>query len=138
MIRQATPNDLPEIQALMEAEPGFWQANWPADVLGRALDAAAGLAFVFVEQGDILGFVCGHDLGFRAYLSELIVARSHRGEGIGAELLCRLESELTARGCRVVVSDVWKDAEPFYKKMGWTRPNVVLVRKPLGVSAGDG
>jgi predicted N-acetyltransferase YhbS len=138
MIRQATPNDLPEIQVLMEAEPGFWQANWPADVLARGLDAAAGLAFVFVEQGDILGFVCGHDLGFRAYLSELIVARSHRGEGIGAQLLRRLESELTARGCRVVVSDAWKDAEPFYRKMGWTRPDVVLVRKQLGVSAGDG
>ena len=54
----------------MKGEPGFWQENWRADTLERALEAAAGLAFVYAAGEDIIGFVCGHDLGFRALCCE--------------------------------------------------------------------
>jgi hypothetical protein len=57
----------------MRSEPGFWQDSWREDVLERGLDASGGLAFVWEEGGQILGFICAHDLRFRAYLSELIV-----------------------------------------------------------------
>ena len=46
----------------MKAEPGFWQEDWRDDVLERGFEAAAGLAFVYVVDGDIIGFICGHDL----------------------------------------------------------------------------
>ena len=55
MIGIATEADVPKIKALMQ------------------------------EEGEILGYPCGHDLGFRAYLSDLIVAKSARNRGIGRQ-----------------------------------------------------
>jgi ribosomal protein S18 acetylase RimI-like enzyme len=131
MIREATRSDIPGIRALMKREPGFWQDTWRADVLERALEAATGLAFVSVEGEEVVGFVCGHDLGFRGYLSELIVAKRGRHQGIGRALVARLEAELASRGCAILVADVWKDARVFYEGMGWSPPDVILLRKKL-------
>jgi ribosomal protein S18 acetylase RimI-like enzyme len=62
--------------------------------------------FVYVVEKEIVGFVCGHDLDFRGYLSELIVAKTCKGKGIGKQLVGHLESALVARGCRVLIADV--------------------------------
>lgn len=134
MIREAKETDIPAIQAMMRAEPEFWQEAWRVDVLDRALEAAAGLAFVSIEGGKVVGFICGHDLGFRAYLSELIVSGPHKHHGIGTQLLDRLESELTFRGCSVLISDVWKNTRGFYEGQGWSSPDVVLLRKKLNIT----
>jgi predicted N-acetyltransferase YhbS len=131
MIRVAEQNDIPAIRAIMKSEPGFWQDSWRADVLERGLAGAAGLAFVCVENGEIIGFVCGHDLGFRAYLSELVVARTRRNRGLGKQLVAHLESELASRGCAILISDVWKDARGFYESLGWSQPDAILLRKKL-------
>ena len=84
-----------------------------------------------MEGAELLGFVCGHDLGFRAYLSELVVAAPGRGRGAGKQLVARLEAELAARGCGTLVADVWKDARGFYESLGWSPPDVVLLRKKI-------
>jgi len=86
---------------------------------------------VWEQGGQILGFVCAHDLGFRGYLSELIVKSSERGRGIGTKLVVKIHQELSARGCAVLVSDVWHDAEGFYKNLEWSEPDVKLLRKKL-------
>ena len=131
MIRSVTKEDIPNIRKLMESEPGFWQESWRYDVLERGLDSAGGLAFVWEETGQILGFVCAHDLGFRGYLSELIVAKSARNRGIGKHLVQQVEQKLAARGCNILISDVWEDSVRFYKLLGWSEPDIMLLRKPL-------
>ncbi|MBI4765049.1 MAG: GNAT family N-acetyltransferase, partial [Deltaproteobacteria bacterium] len=78
--------------------------------------------------GQVLGFVCAHDLGFRAYLSELIVKSSERSHGVGTKLIERVQKELAVLGCAVLISDVWHDAEEFYKSLGWSEPDVKLLR----------
>lgn len=95
----------------MEAEPGFWQPT------------------------SVAGFACAHDLGFRAYLSELIVARGARGRGIGKSLVERIQAELARRGHRILIADVWHEAEPFYRSLGWEPPDAVLLRRKLGRDA---
>ena len=115
----------------MQSEPGFWKKDAPAQALERELAAAKNLAIVWEEGGAILGFACGHDCGFRAYLSELIVAKSARSRGIGRALVEHIQDELRRRGCPVLISDVWKDAEGFYRSLGWSEPDVVLLRKRL-------
>ena len=47
----------------MYSEPGFWQESWRGDVLERGLAASDGLALIWVETEEVLGFVCAHDLG---------------------------------------------------------------------------
>ena len=82
-IRRARQDDLRAIRGLMEAEPGFWQPHWSDATLARAIEAAGDLALVWEKGAGIAGFACAHDLGFRAYLSELIVAPGARGRRIG-------------------------------------------------------
>jgi ribosomal protein S18 acetylase RimI-like enzyme len=83
------------------------------------------------QEEKIVGFVCAYDVGFRGYLSELAVSAAVRRQGIGAELLSAVESALAKRGCTLLLSDVWRDAEGFYRHLGWSQPDVVLLRKHL-------
>jgi len=132
MIRPATKVDLTGIKKLMQSEPGFWHGSWRENILADALDSAGGLAFVWEAGSRILGFVCAHDAAFRGYLSALIVDPSVRRQGIGRQLVQRIEKELSSRGRKVLISDVWKEAEAFYRSLGWSEPQVRLLRKNLG------
>lgn len=107
MLRQALQSDLPAIKLLMQSEPGFWQDSWRRDALERGIAASGGLAFVCEEKGEVIGFVCAHDLGFRSYLSELIVKSSDRGRGIGTKLVERIHQELSVRGCAILMNSTW-------------------------------
>ena len=131
MIRNPIHSDIPGIRALMEAVPGFWQSGWSETTLAQAIRTADGLAFVWEDESQILGFVCAHDLGFRAYLSELVVDTGQRHHGIGTRLVRAAEKGLRGRNQRVLIADVWRDAEPFYRGLGWEPPEVVLLRQRL-------
>jgi ribosomal protein S18 acetylase RimI-like enzyme len=131
MIREAITSDVPSIRTLMRAVPGFWQPWWSDETIANAIRSASGLAFVWEDNRQILGFVCAHDLGFRAYLSELVVDTRQRHHGIGTRLVRAVEKGLRGRNQRVLIADVWRDAEPFYRGLGWEPPEVVLLRQHL-------
>jgi len=131
MIRTATESDIPTIRTLLKSVPGFWHDDWREDVLERGIRTADGLTFVWVDDSEIDGFVCAHDIGFLGYLSTLVVAEDARGREIGKHLVRQVERELAARNCTVLISDVWKDAEGFYRALGWTSPDVILLRQRL-------
>lgn len=131
MLRQAAPDDIPAIHALMESTPGFWQPHWSGQTLAQAIKAAEGLAFVWEADAEILGFVCAHDAGFRVYVSALIVAERVHHQGIGALLLQRIELEATQRGRTILIVDAWHESVPFYRSLGWEPPDAVLLRKRI-------
>jgi ribosomal protein S18 acetylase RimI-like enzyme len=131
MIRNANKNDIPEIRKLMKSEPDFWDNSWRQNVIDIAIESSRDLAFVWVENDKILGFVCAHDIGFRAYLSELIVSSECRKSGIGKALVQGIQKALTQKGCKVLIADVWKDSVEFYRSLGFSEPDVRLLRKTL-------
>jgi len=135
MIRDATSSDIEAIEALIKSVAGLWDKTWRTDVLERALGSCSTIALVHQDGPTIKAFLCAHDLGFRGYLSELVVAPAFQRQGLGSELLCALERRLAERGCSVIIADVWRDAEDFYRSKGWTPPPVVLLRKQLQVAA---
>ena len=136
-IRDASVADTVEIRALMKSVEGFWDDTWRPDVLERALGSPATIALVHLGSGGIDGFACAHDVGFRGYLSELVVSRIVRGRGVGSQLLSEVERRLADRGCALIIADVWRDAENFYRGLGWIPPAAVLLRKRLSGSAGQ-
>jgi len=97
----------------------------------RVEDTASCKGHITVMGDKPVYLVCAHDLGFRAYLSELIVGQGAQGRGIGRNLVERVQDELARRGRRVLIADVWHDAEPFYRSLGWESPDVVLLRRRL-------
>jgi ribosomal protein S18 acetylase RimI-like enzyme len=137
VIRDATTADIGDIRRLMRSIDGFWDEAWRTDALERALGSPDTVALVHQEGTLIDGFVCAHDLGFRAYLSELVVAAAVQRRGIGARLLGEVERRIAERGCAVIVADVWRDAESFYRTQGWAPPSVILLRKRLSIRKTD-
>ena len=135
MLRTATSADIPGIRNLLRSVPGMWQESWRADVLETALSSAGDLALVNEAHNSINGFACAHDVGFRAYLSELVVTSGAQRQHIGSQLLSEIERRLVDRGCSVIIADAWLNAEPFYRSLGWSSPSVVLLRKNLGSAA---
>jgi predicted N-acetyltransferase YhbS len=87
-------------------------------ILGRASDtlqvggdrigieSSEDLAFVWEENDKIFGFVSAHDLGFRAYISELIAGPERRESGIGKTLIQEVEKTLIKKGDKVLIADV--------------------------------
>lgn len=131
MIRVARTSDVGGIRTLMRSVAGSWDDAWRDDVLERALGSPETIALVHSDGERIDGFVCAHDLGFRAYLTELVVSPSTQGEGIGGRLLDEIERRITQRGCSALIADVWREAEGFYRSHGWTPPPLVLLRRRL-------
>jgi ribosomal protein S18 acetylase RimI-like enzyme len=130
-IRKSILNDIPGIERLFKTIPSFWDNKWRPDILKMVLTDQSSLSFVCEEENDIVGFVCAHDNGFRAYLSELIVSPQSQNKGIGKELLKRIETELQNRNIKIIISDVWKDARSFYEQSGWESPKAILLKKEL-------
>ncbi len=131
MIRKMRKQDLACVKSLMQSIPNFWHVVWNDKILERAYYASGDLASVYELDRKVVAFVFCYDFGFRAYLGELVVGENIRGRGIGRRLLEHVERMLRGRGCELIISDVWKSAESFYRKLGWKEPEAVLLRKQL-------
>ena len=130
-IRSATPDDEAAIKQLIFSLPGVWQKEWRDSAISLALASAGKLALVAIVNKALVGFACFHDVGFRAYLSEMAVAGRYQKSGIGSLLLKRAENILSSRGCKLIVADVYPPAEEFYHKNGWVKPNAILLAKRI-------
>ncbi|HBA83081.1 MAG TPA: hypothetical protein DCZ95_03210 [Verrucomicrobia bacterium] len=130
-IRSATASDASKIKKLLKSTSGVWQAWWRETAVDKALQSAGRYALVALREDKIVGFACFHDVGFRSYLSEMVVEESEQGCGIGSELLKRGQTMLAADDCPLIIADVYPPAEGFYSKHGWGKPHAILMSKEL-------
>jgi GNAT superfamily N-acetyltransferase len=95
-------------------------------------------SILVAEDGtkNVLGYASVHWLpslflpGPEGFLSELFVAETHRGRGIGRELLQVIAREARRRNCSRLMLNTSRSRESyerrFYSKLGWTeRTNIV-------------
>lgn len=133
MIRTCRPDDIPDIMRLVrelaeyEREPDSVEANESS-----LLSALFGTdAFVHAFVGETDGHVVGLALWFLAfstwtgrptlYLEDLVVSSSHRGTGMGRQLMTALAGEALRRGCARMDWSVLDWNEPsigFYRRLG--------------------
>ena len=81
------------------------------------------------EQGEVVGYTAIHWLPYlilkapEGYVSELFIAGSERGKGVGSKLLEAVKEEAMKRGCARLMLLNLKNRESyqrgFYKKQGW-------------------
>ncbi len=97
-----------------------------------------GERFLWILTGEYhLGAVVGDELVGAArytiaegvgYLRELVVAQSHRDQGIGTQLLARFETDCRQRGCHKLFLDVASPnirAQAFYARNGWEQEGLM-------------
>ena len=104
----------------------------------RFLVRNPGLSFIACDGEQIVGAaLCGHD-GRRGYIHHLVVAKSHRKQGIGKSLVGRCMYALMRIGiakCHLFVFDDNQEAIKFWNKVGWTeRVELMMMSQHLADS----
>jgi GNAT superfamily N-acetyltransferase len=114
-----------------------------ANVVRSALDGPVTSVWVAEEAGAVRGFIVVHWLpcpmlgGHEAYISDLIVGRDARGQGLGRRLIAAAESEARRRSCVRLMLNNRVAAESFrrafYPKLGFrVRDEFANLVKVLG------
>jgi ribosomal protein S18 acetylase RimI-like enzyme len=128
-IRQFSyPQDYAEVYALWESAGSGIRAgrsDTPEEIT-KKLQRDPDLFLVAYVPNKIVGTVMGGFDGRRGMIYHLAVLEDYRGQGIGAELMDRLEEGLRKKGCRrcyLLVTQENHDAIRFYEDRGWQQMN---------------
>jgi GNAT superfamily N-acetyltransferase len=135
-LRAAQPADAPALAALLQGIGWFdrFATGHPeahADQLAPLLAPSPHqLQLVACDaQGQLIGYCAVHWLpiailqGWEGYVSELFIADSARGSGVGSQLLDQVTAAARSRGCRRLwlVNNRQRDSyhRGFYAQQGW-------------------
>jgi GNAT superfamily N-acetyltransferase len=138
-IREANAQDAQSLAELLK-EIGWFESfkNEPLEVTSQRVrghveqcraDKSHSIFVAASSDGKIVGYGSVHWLpylflqGPEGYVSELFVRKSARGQGLGRELLRKIEAEARARGCVRLSLINLRNRESylrqFYVKAGW-------------------
>ena len=138
-IRPATPDDAPQLAALVRALERFDHLREEPlpEAIARIVAALGGAAeggqrSIYVaesEAGSVAGYIAVHWLpylimrGPEGFVSELFIAPDARGRGIGSRLLAAAVAEARDRGCSRLglLNNRRREsyARGFYTQHGW-------------------
>lgn len=110
-LRNATSSDLDGLFALYQAEQ--W-TNFTKEKVAAMLAASASIYLVLEEAGEIIGFAryITDDVE-TTFIGEIIVAKSHRRQGLGRRLIEEIEARLPATRIELA-----SEEDGFYKALG--------------------
>lgn len=111
-VRPATVSDLDELARI--DEEAFDDDAWSRSALAAELDAVGDtrVVLVAVDPELAVGFAILLVVADTADVQRLAVAPSHRGRGVGSDLLTALIASAEAAGCDEVLLEVAADNEP--------------------------
>jgi len=108
--------------------------NQPLNLVRQKRAYEQALFFVALDDRRLVGTVMGGYDGHRGWIYSLAVDPSARGQGIGAELMRRIERQLAELGCRKINLQVLaanSATVDFYRKLGYAVEERVSMGKLL-------
>jgi ribosomal protein S18 acetylase RimI-like enzyme len=115
--------------------------NIDSDVLRHFLaDKSLGKAYLVQQEDEVLGYIIltlGYSLEYRgrdAFIDEFYIRPTHRGKGIGTQMLAFAEDacrELGVRSLHLEVDLENSDAQRLYDRVGYQSHNRFLMTKTL-------
>jgi len=108
------------IVALYEAG-GWWKESqeWRA-IIPRMIEGSFCFMVAREPDGSLVGMGRAISDGVSdAYIQDVVVLRSHRGKGIGAELVRRLAEHCSGRGISWIGLVAEPGTQPFYERLGF-------------------
>ena len=100
---------------------GWWKESpeWRA-VIPRMIEGSFCFMVAREEDGRIVGMGRAISDGVSdAYIQDVVVLRSHRGRGIGAELVRRLAEQCAGHGISWIGLVAEPGTQPFYERLGF-------------------
>ena len=132
-LRRASREDLPRVEAIERASYSF---PWSRGLFARELENPFSHFFVWEEEGEVVGYACYWLVEDEAYLANIAIAPSWRGQGKGRLLLEESLEEMARLGAREVVLEVRKgnrEALTLYRRVGFK----VVGRRPRHYEDGE-
>lgn len=134
-IAEMTAKHIPAVLTLWEQMGGIGldeDVDNP-EAIGRYLQRNAGMSFVAIEDGKLIGAVlCGTE-GRRGYLNHLAVMPTFQRQGIGSALVAHALAALKKEGigkCNLFLFRVNDVGRRFWEKGGWKeRENLTILSK---------
>jgi len=97
--------------------------NDPKLSIDKKIEVGDGLFFVALAGSAVIGtLMAGYD-GHRGWIYSLAVARSHRRQGIGSQLVAHAEQALARKGCVKINLQILEENEEvaaFYAALGYS------------------
>lgn len=122
-LRSGTVADATEILALWQNADAPTTHTDDVESIGALLaHDPDGMLVATDDDGHIVGSVIAAWDGWRGSIYRLVVARSHRRQGLGRQLLRFAEDRLGKRGakrCQAIVVETDEDACAFWRASGW-------------------
>lgn len=127
-IRPIHPDEIESARLLLLANQ--WGSRVQDPVVFRELLARSPIAMVAVgDDGQVIGFLRALTDGlFNAYISMVVVAESHRGQGVGTALVRAAMDTADARMTWVLRAGR-TGVSAFYEKLGFVQ-SVVAMERP--------
>ncbi len=95
-LRLMTPDDLAQVFAIEQVSH---PSPWPMKGLQESLQNH--VAYVLEQDGAVIGFAFVQRILDEAHLLDIAIAPSHRGKGLGRELLRQLMDEILVSGVTI-------------------------------------
>lgn len=95
-LRIMTPDDLAQVFAIEQVSH---PSPWPMKGLQESLQNH--VAYVLEQDGAVIGFAFVQRILDEAHLLDIAIAHSHRGKGLGRELLRQLMDEVLVSGVTI-------------------------------------
>lgn len=123
--RGGLPLELTVTDRLDPEGAAFWDEGWAAvspERYGEGWEPRRPFAVTARRDGRVVAVATGHTSGAGGHLEELLVAAGSRGQGIGTQVLARVEWLAAERGARAMTVHTWAEgpAYRFYRGRGWT------------------
>ena len=122
-----------QIRYLQEADRPFWfrlDRHLPEEAFARKVRDREG--YVLLENGQPAGLLRWNFFWDQIpFCSLLFVEEPLRGRGCGGALMGRWESDMAARGLRVLMTSTQADesAQHFYRRLGYRDAGCLLLRE---------
>jgi GNAT superfamily N-acetyltransferase len=144
-VREATPDDIPRLVALMAEFYAESDYPLPAEAATRAFaslldDARLGRVWLIEADAEPTGYVVltvGYSMeygGLRGFVDDLFVREAYRGRGLAATALAEVRRAAEALGVRALLVEVGPDndrARRVYARNGFVNSGRLLLTQPL-------
>jgi ribosomal-protein-alanine N-acetyltransferase len=148
------PNKMEEsdLEEILEIEAVSFASPWTRNMFLDELSNVFSRTIVFRECGVLVGYMCFWSVLDEAHLLNIAVSPSHRGRGLGRQIMAYLEDTCRGRGLAKIVLEVARRNTParrLYKKFGFhsigfrrmyytaEKDDALVMQKDIGAEKSD-